>query len=57
MAAGEKLDKDMKDIASAIIEANGKTYEEWLNEQHRNLIFDNSKLIKESLLLRKEVGD
>lgn len=55
--AGEKLDKDTKEIAVAIIEANGKTYEEWLNEQHRNLIFENSKLIKESLLLRKEVGD
>lgn len=55
--AGEKLDKDIKEIAIAIIEANGQTYEEWLNVQHRKVIFDNSRLIKESLSLRKEVGD
>ena len=55
--AGEKLDKDIKEIAIEIIEANGKTYEEWLNYQHSKVIFENSKLIKESLRLRKEVGD
>ena len=31
--------------------------EEWLNEQHRNVIFTNSKLLKESLNLRKEIGN
>ena len=55
--AGEKLDKDIKEIAVAVIEASGKTYEEWLNEQHRNVIFTNSKLLKESLNLRKEIGN
>lgn len=54
---GEKLDKDIKEIAVAVIEASGKTYEEWLNEQHRNVIFTNSKLLKESLNLRKEIGN
>ena len=29
--AGEKLDKDIKEIAVAVIEASVKTYEEWLN--------------------------
>ena len=29
--AGEKLDKDIKEIAVAVIEASGKTYEELLN--------------------------
>ena len=54
--AGEKLDKDIKEIAVAVIEASGKTYEEWLNEQHRNFIFTNSNLLKESLNLKKEMG-
>ena len=54
--AGEKLDKDIKEIAVAVIEASGKTYEEWLNEQHRNVIFTNPKLLKESLSLKKEMG-
>ncbi len=54
--AGEKLDKDIKEIAVAVIEASGKTYEEWLNEQHKNVIFTNSKLLKESLNLKKEMG-
>jgi len=55
--AVEKLDKDLKELAIGIIEANGKTYEEWLNEQHKNLIFSNVKIIKEGLNLIKEVGD
>ena len=41
--AGEKLDKDIKEIAVAVIEASGKGYEEWLNEQHKNVIFTNEK--------------
>ena len=55
--AGEKLDKDIKEIATSIIEVNGQTYEEWLNEEHRKVIFENSKLLKESLNLRKEMSD
>ncbi|MBQ8997265.1 MAG: hypothetical protein IJ086_01070 [Clostridium sp.] len=55
--AGEKLDKDIKEIAVSIIEVNGKTYEEWLNEEHKKVIFENSKLLKESLNLRKEMSD
>lgn len=55
--AGEKIDKEIKEIVVAVIEASGKTYEEWLNEQHRNVIFTNSKLLKECLNLRKEMGN
>lgn len=55
--AGEKLDKDIKEIAIAVIETSGKTYEEWLNEQHKKVVFSNSKLLKESLNLRKEIGN
>lgn len=55
--AGEKLDKDIKEIAVSIIEVTGKTYEEWLNEQHTKVIFANSKLLNESLNLRKEMSD
>ncbi|MDU6333757.1 MAG: hypothetical protein E6584_21590 [Enterobacter hormaechei] len=55
--AGEKLDKDIKEIAVSIIEVTGKTYEEWLNEQHTKVIFANSKLLKESLNLRKGMSD
>ena len=55
--AGEKLDKEIKEIAVAVIEASGKSYEEWLNEQHKNVIFTNSKLLKESLNLKKEMGN
>ncbi|WP_394883704.1 hypothetical protein [Clostridium tertium] len=52
--AGEKLDKDIKEIAVSIIEITGKTYEEWLNEQHIKVIFANSKILKESLTLKKK---
>ena len=55
--AGEKIDKDIKEIAIAVIEASGKSYEEWLNEQHTKDIFTNSKLVKEGLNLRKEMSD
>jgi len=55
--AAEKLDKDLKEIAVAILEANGKAYEEWLNEEHRNLIFKSSKLIREGLALKKEMNE
>lgn len=55
--AAEKIDKDIKEMAVAVIEANGKSYEEWLNEQHKNLIFSNSVLIKESLNLIKGLGE
>lgn len=55
--AGDKIDKDIKEIAIAVIEASGKSYEEWLNEQHKNVIFTNSKLVKEGLRLKKEMGD
>lgn len=51
-----KIDKEVKEIAVEILEASGKSYEEWLNEQHRNVIFDNSKIIKEGLRLKKEMG-
>lgn len=54
--AGEKLDKDMKEIAVAVIEASGKTYEEWLNREHEKIIYANAKIIKEGLNLRKEIG-
>lgn len=50
----EKLDKEIKEIASAIIEANGKGYDEWLNEEHKKVIFNNSKLLKEVLMLKKQ---
>ena len=53
--AGEKLDKDMKEIAVAVIEASGKTYEEWLNREHEKIIYANAKIIKEGLNLRKEM--
>ncbi len=55
--AGEKLDKEIKEIAVAVIEASGKSYEEWLNEEHKKVIFTNSKLLKESLNLKKEMGN
>lgn len=55
--AGEKLDKEIKDIAIGVIEAGGKTYEEWLNEQHTKVIFSNAKVIREGLKLRKEMGE
>lgn len=55
--AGEKIDKEIKEIAVSVIEASGKTYEEWLNEQHKNVIFTNSKLVKEGLNLIKEMGN
>jgi len=54
--AGEKLDKEIKEIAVAVIEANGKTYEEWLNREHEKIIYANAKIIKEGLNLRKEIG-
>ena len=51
--AGEKLDKDIKEIAVAVIEASGKTYEEWLNEQHRNVYIYKFKVIEGKLKFKK----
>lgn len=52
-----KLDKDAKELAVEILKAENIDYDQWLNEQHRNLIFKNTKLIREGLALKKELKE
>ena len=42
-------DKSLKEIAEAILANQGKPYNEWLREQHFQLLFENSSLVADVL--------
>ena len=50
-----KVDKERQELAKTILEANGVTYEDWLNEQHLKVITSNMKVLKEGLEARKNM--
>lgn len=50
-----KVDKERQELAKTILEANGITYEDWLNEQHLKVITSNMKVLKEGLEARKNM--
>lgn len=47
--AAKKLDKETKELAIEILEARGKSYEEWLNEEHQKIITSNLPLLRNGL--------
>ncbi|HAT4340524.1 hypothetical protein ACSXBY_15980 (plasmid) [Clostridium perfringens] len=50
----EKPSNSIKDTASKILAEKGISYDEWLDEAHKKLIFENLDIINEGLELRKE---
>lgn len=48
-----KVDKQRQELAKSILESKGSCYEEWLNEQHLNVIVGNVKVLQEGLNARK----
>ncbi|PWW90744.1 hypothetical protein [Clostridium perfringens] len=50
----QKPSNSIKDTASKILAEKGISYEEWLDEAHKKLIFENLDIINEGLELRKE---
>lgn len=50
MAKKSKLEfKRNKDLASKVLEAQGKNYDQWLDEMHLEIINDGANVIEESL--------
>ncbi|KXA05038.1 hypothetical protein ACV3R5_15190 [Clostridium perfringens] len=50
----QKSSNDIKDTINKILDDKGISYDEWLNDAYRNLIFENLDIINEGLELRKE---
>lgn len=50
-----KVNSDNKKLAQTILESQGKSYEEWLNEKHQEVIVSNVKLLSEALKLKKDL--
>lgn len=49
-----KINNDNKKLAQAILENQGKEYEDWLNEKHQEIIVSNVKLLSEALKYKKD---
>lgn len=50
----QKPSNDIKDTVSKILADKGISYDDWLKEAHKKLIFENLDIINEGLELRKE---
>lgn len=50
-----RLDNDNKKLAKAILESKGTSYEEWLNEKHKEVIVANVNLLSEALKCKRTV--
>lgn len=48
------IDKNLKELAVAIMKSNGTDHDTWLTEQYQVMVSENSKLLAESLMLRLE---
>lgn len=48
-----KIDSTTKKRVQALMQLNGTSYEEWLNEQHKNYLLEESDIIDR--LLAKEL--
>lgn len=48
-----RLDNDNKKLAKAILESKGTSYEDWLNEKHKEVIVANVNLLSEALKCKK----
>jgi hypothetical protein len=54
--AVEKINKEDKEIVTEILSHQGISYEEWINNEQKKLISENSKLIREGLKLLNSKG-
>ncbi|MGU8577975.1 hypothetical protein [Clostridium perfringens] len=50
----QKPSNSIKDTVSKILAEKDISYDEWLDEAHKKLIFENLDIINEGLELRKE---
>lgn len=51
-----RINKDSQELAKAILESKGVIYEEWLNNQHLNVITGNTKMLQEGLEAREVIN-
>lgn len=45
--------KDAKELAKALLEKNGKKYDEWIHEKHIEIVINNLNLVKDALIDKK----
>ncbi|EOE7347229.1 hypothetical protein MJU95_016500 [Clostridioides difficile] len=43
------IDKQIKSLAISILEKNNIDYDDWINEEHKKLIFSNATVLQEAI--------
>ncbi|HEK5054499.1 TPA: hypothetical protein SOL97_003290 [Clostridioides difficile] len=43
------IDKQIKSLAISILEKNNIDYDDWINEEHKKLIFNNATVLQEAI--------
>ena len=49
------VDKNLKELASAILKANGIDHDKWLSDKYTELILGNASMLKAGIQEKKEV--
>lgn len=53
--AKAKIDIKSKDLVQAILQNKNIEYEDWINEKHKEFIFENSSVLVEALAIKNEM--
>lgn len=48
------IDKGVKSLAISILKEKGIDYEEWLNDEHKKIIFGNTEFLQSAIEGRKK---
>lgn len=49
------IDKNLRELASAILKANGIDHDKWLSDKYTQLIVENASMLKAGIQENKEV--
>lgn len=49
------IDKNLRELASAILKANGIDHDKWLSDKYTQLIVENASMLKAGIQEKKEV--
>lgn len=52
-----KIDIKSKELVQALLQSQGIEYEDWINKQHRDFIFNNSEILVNALNKKQEQED
>lgn len=49
------IDKNLRELASAILKANGIDHDKWISDKYTQLIVENASMLKAGIQEKKEV--